>query len=91
VPWLNDRIANRFDAMLEAGALEEARALLPAWNMAAPAFRALGAAELRDHLLGRISLAEARDRAVAASRAYAKRQRTWFRSRMSGWSPVPLP
>ena len=89
--WLNDRIARRFDVMLAEGALEEVRALLPAWREDLPSFRALGAGELRVHLQGRITLAEARDKAVVASRAYAKRQRTWFRSRMGGWHPVPLP
>lgn len=91
VPWLDARIAARFDAMLREGALDEVRANLPHWREGAPAFRALGAAELRDHLrLGR-PLAEARDAAILASRRYAKRQRTWFRGRMQDWEPVPLP
>lgn len=91
VPWLDARIALRFDGMLAAGALDEARALLPRWDARRPSFRALGAEELRGHLLGRLSLAEARDRAVLASRRYAKRQRTWFRNRMPGWTRVALP
>ena len=91
VPWLNSRIAARFDAMLAEGALEEVRALLPRWREGTPAFRALGAEELRAHLEGRATLAEASEQAVVASRAYAKRQRTWFRSRMGEWHPVPLP
>jgi len=91
VPWLNSRIGARFEAMLAGGALEEVRALLPRWREEAPAFRALGAEDLRACLEGRLSPEEARERAVTASRAYAKRQRTWFRSRMSGWQPVHLP
>ncbi|TNC69501.1 tRNA (adenosine(37)-N6)-dimethylallyltransferase MiaA [Rubellimicrobium roseum] len=91
VPWLNARIAARFDAMLAGGALEEVRALLPHWNAAAPSFRALGAGELRAHLVGDLTLEGARERAIIGSRAYAKRQRTWFRSRMGAWNPVPLP
>lgn len=91
VPWLNARIAARFDAMLAGGALDEVRALLPRWNATAPSFRALGAAELRDHLRGDITLEEARERAVIVSRAYAKRQRTWFRSRMGAWLSLFLP
>lgn len=90
VPWLDARIAARFDAMLDQGALVEVGALLPRWRAGAPAFRALGAEELRAHLEGRLLLPEARDRAVLASRLYAKRQRTWFRSRMGCWQPVPL-
>ena len=91
VPWLDARIAARFDAMLPGGALDEVRALLPRWQPGAPAYRALGAEELRSLLLGRLPLPEARDRAVLASRLYAKRQRTWFRSRMGAWRPLPLP
>ncbi|MBP1804245.1 tRNA (adenosine(37)-N6)-dimethylallyltransferase MiaA [Rubellimicrobium aerolatum] len=91
VPWLDARIAARFGAMLEGGTVEEARALLPAWRERAPAFRALGAEEIRAHLLGRLTLEEARARAVLASRLYAKRQRTWFRSRMGAWRAVAVP
>jgi len=40
------------------------------------------------HLNGGISLAEARDRSIIASRQYAKRQRTWFRARMKAWLQV---
>jgi tRNA dimethylallyltransferase len=91
VPWLDARIAARFDRMLEDGALNEVRALLPLWREGTPPFRALGAEELRAHLLGQLPIEEARDRAVLASRRYAKRQRTWFRSRMARWHVVPLP
>ena len=91
VPWLNARIEARFDAMLAEGALEEVRDLLPHWREGTPAFRALGAEELRAHLEGRMTLAEARAGAVAATRVYAKRQRTWFRNRMTGWRGLPLP
>lgn len=91
VQWLDARIAWRFDAMLAQGALDEVRALLPRWRGGRPAFRALGAEELRAHLEGRLTLEEARDRAVLASRIYAKRQRTWFRSRMEGWTAVEIP
>jgi tRNA dimethylallyltransferase len=91
VPWLDARIATRFDAMLEQGAVEEVRALLPRWQARAPAFRALGAEELRAHLLDDLSIGDARARATLASRLYAKRQRTWFRSRMGAWTPIRLP
>lgn len=91
VPWLDARIAARFDAMLESGALDEVRELLPQWREGTPAFRALGAEELRAHVEGRMTLDEARARAILASRLYAKRQRTWFRSRMGGWRAVAIP
>lgn len=79
------RIDRRFDAMMAGGALEEARAELPHWSPSRPSARAIGAAELIAHLRGEISLAEATEAAKLATRQYAKRQRTWFRSRMAGW------
>jgi tRNA dimethylallyltransferase len=82
---LNARIDMRFDAMIAADALEEVRKNLPRWNPALPAMRAIGAAELVAHLQGRIPMAEAVAAAKIATRQYAKRQRTWFRSRMAGW------
>jgi tRNA dimethylallyltransferase len=89
--WLNDRIARRFDRMLEDGALDEARANLPRWDRAGGARKAIGAPELIAHLRGEMTLAEAREAAIIASRQYAKRQRTWFRARMGGWHPIPAP
>ena len=91
VPWLNARIEARFDSMLSQGALDEVSAALPTWKEGSPAYRALGAEHIRAHLLGQIGLEEARDRAIIASRAYAKRQRTWFRSRLANWLPGILP
>lgn len=90
VPALDARIAARFDAMLAAGALEEVRANLTLWRPL-PAFRALGAEPLRRHLLGETTLEAARAEAVQATRLYAKRQRTWFRARMRGWTPLAPP
>jgi tRNA dimethylallyltransferase len=86
--WLAPRIARRFDAMLDAGLLDEARANLAGWSPALPSAKAIGAAELVAHLKGDISLDEARDRILALTRQYAKRQRTWFRARMSAWITV---
>ncbi len=82
---LADRIDRRFLAMLRGGALEEVRAALPAWLPGAPWARALGAPELVAHLRHEIGLDAATVRAQAATRQYAKRQRTWFRSRMRDW------
>ena len=91
VAWLDARIARRFGAMLTAGALAEARAELPLWNPALASARAIGAPELVAHLQGRLTLPEATLAATLASRQYAKRQRTWFRSRMREWREVALP
>lgn len=89
--WLNARIDRRFDAMIAAGALDEARAMQADWDPARLSSRAIGAAELIAHLSGRLSLDAAVAQAKLATRKYAKRQRTWFRSRMSGWHPLKLP
>ena len=86
--WLGARIARRFDAMLGAGALDEARANLPLWDPALPSMKAIGAPELIAHLRGQMTLDQAREAATIATRQYAKRQRTWFRARMQAWHPI---
>ncbi len=88
VDWLNARIDARFEAMMERGALEEARAALEGWDPVHPASRAIGAPELIAHLRGDIPLDAAISAAKQASRAYAKRQRTWFRARMRDWHEI---
>ena len=86
---LNDRITRRFDHMLAMGALDEAREMLPYWDPALLSSKAIGAPELIAHLKGELSLDEAREAAIIASRQYAKRQRTWFRARMKDWQAIP--
>ncbi|MEZ5751665.1 MAG: tRNA (adenosine(37)-N6)-dimethylallyltransferase MiaA [Paracoccaceae bacterium] len=95
--WLNARIAQRFVRMIDGGALDEVRAALPHWpedarSTTAPLWsRAIGAPELADHLLGKMSLPEAIEAATLATRQYAKRQRSWFRNRMAHWQGIALP
>ncbi|MBI4923460.1 MAG: tRNA (adenosine(37)-N6)-dimethylallyltransferase MiaA [Devosia nanyangense] len=86
---LRQRIATRFAAMLEQGAVEEVEGLL-ARNLdpSLPVMKAIGVREIGDWLAGRTSREEMVKRAVIATRQYAKRQRTWFRNRMSDWSWV---
>ncbi len=91
VDWLNDRIGRRFQQMLTDGALEEARSNLPGWDPRRPSSKAIGGPELIAHLRGEMSLDQAVDAATLASRQYAKRQRTWFRSNMKAWQQVSLP
>ncbi|WP_306114126.1 MULTISPECIES: tRNA (adenosine(37)-N6)-dimethylallyltransferase MiaA [unclassified Roseovarius] len=86
--WLNDRIARRFDQMLATGALDEARANLANWDPSALSSKAIGAPELIAHLKGELTLDAAREAATIATRQFAKRQRTWFRARMGGWTPI---
>ncbi|MFY0597269.1 MAG: tRNA (adenosine(37)-N6)-dimethylallyltransferase MiaA [Cognatishimia sp.] len=89
--WLNERIARRFDLMLQQGALEEAEANLADWDPQLASSKAIGAPELIAYLKGDTTLDEARELATIATRQYAKRQRTWFRSRMKNWPKVILP
>jgi tRNA dimethylallyltransferase len=89
--WLNARIDQRFDSMMGDGALDEAAAALPDWDPTLPSARAIGAAELIAYLRAQTDLPAAIEAAKLASRQYAKRQRTWLRSRMRGWHGVLLP
>ncbi len=83
--WLIPRIERRFDQMLEQGALDEARANAPTWHPGLGSAKAIGAADLIAHVRGEISIDQARDAAIVATRQYAKRQRSWFRARMKDW------
>ncbi len=84
---LRQRIEARFDAMMKAGALQEAERVL---ELGAPrdlpGMRPVGAAALFAHLDGRLSESEAVDSAKSETRQYARRQRTWFRNRMRDWT-----
>lgn len=74
------RIERRVDQMLEAGLVEEVRALLATGvPRDATCLQAIGYKELTAYLDGRESLEQAREAIVRGTRRYAKRQRTWFR------------
>lgn len=78
---LHDRIHRRTLKMLEAGWIEETRALLEAGvPRDAPGFRALGYREILLHLDGALAEADLPAAIALASRQYAKRQLTWFRA-----------
>lgn len=81
VETLNTRIAQRFEAMLAAGFVDEVAHLKarPALTADHPSMRAVGYRQLWAHLDGRYGLAEAAERGVIATRQLAKRQRTWLR------------
>jgi len=82
---LFERIERRFEAMMESGALDEARALV-GLDPALPAAKALGLRELWRHLAGGIDRETAIREAQLATRDYVKRQMTWFRGRMTEWN-----
>lgn len=84
---LHRRIATRFAAMVEAGAVDEAaRFVARGLRPEMPAMRAIGVTALADVAAGRISLATGIERGIVETRQYAKRQSTWFRGRMSDWA-----
>lgn len=86
---LRRAIDARFDRMMEAGALAEAERLAGrALNPALPALRALGVPPLLAHLAGALSLADAVARSKAETRAYAKRQDTFARHQLAGFTAV---
>lgn len=77
------RIEQRFDGMIEAGALGEVEAISAlGLDPALPAMKAIGVPELGAALAGEISMAEAIERSKIATRQYAKRQSTWFRNQL---------
>ena len=77
---LYSRIDRRVDAMLNAGLLEEIRALLRSGiPEKCTAMQAIGYKEFTDVLDGRCTVEAAADQVRQSSRRYAKRQLTWFR------------
>jgi tRNA dimethylallyltransferase len=73
--WIADRARRQF----ESGLLDEAAHLLDRFPPDLPAFSAFGYREAFAVLAGRTSLDEAIDTTTIRTRAYARRQRTWFR------------
>lgn len=77
---LEPLLARRIDMMLANGAIEEARAaMLVCSDRTSPGWSGIGCQELYEHLCGEISLDECRSLWLKNTRAYAKRQLTWFR------------
>lgn len=87
---LASRIDMRFDQMVARGALDEARALAAlGLDPAMPAMKAIGVRELLAADRGEIDPAVAVELAKTATRRYAKRQSTWFRTQVdSGWQRI---
>ncbi|CUR76129.1 tRNA dimethylallyltransferase [Achromobacter xylosoxidans] len=79
---LHARIGQRFDAMLANGLLEEVRGLHARADLhpGLPSVRCVGYRQMWAHLDGEISLEEAREQGIAATRQLAKRQITWLRA-----------
>lgn len=83
---LRARIARRFETMFESGAVDEVRSVLAQQlDPSLPAMKAIGVPEISAWMAGEMDRDEAIERAIIATRQYAKRQRTWFRNRMGDW------
>jgi tRNA dimethylallyltransferase len=80
--WLHNRLALRFDHMLEQGLIEEVRQLFQRSDLDVhlPAIRAVGYRQVWEYLNGKLDYTHMRDRAIVATRQLAKRQMTWLRS-----------
>ncbi|MBX3611271.1 MAG: tRNA (adenosine(37)-N6)-dimethylallyltransferase MiaA [Hydrogenophaga sp.] len=85
--WLHERIAQRFDAMLAAGLVDEVRTLRQRGDLhpELPSMRCVGYRQVWAALDAQpqpdaVALAELRDRGIFATRQLAKRQLTWLRS-----------
>jgi tRNA dimethylallyltransferase len=78
---LHDRIARRFRLMLDAGFLEEVRALMARGDLHSelPSMRCVGYRQAWSHLAGDYDQQEMVGKGVAATRQLAKRQLTWLR------------
>ena len=86
--WLLDRITRRFDQMVEQGAIAEVEAMRDRYDPTLPACRAIGVPELMGYVRGEMDLETARRAAHISTRQFAKRQRTWFRSKMADWTQI---
>jgi tRNA dimethylallyltransferase len=80
--WMHQRIADRFDQMLQQGFLREVEALRqrPRLSPDMPSMRTVGYRQAWAHLAGETDFATFYQQAVAATRQLAKRQVTWLRS-----------
>ncbi len=83
------RIDQRFDLMLDAGALEEVEAFMSRdLDPDLPAMKALGVPPLMAFLRAEMSREEAVELSKRDSRRYAKRQLTWFRNQHADWDRI---
>jgi tRNA dimethylallyltransferase len=79
---LHERIAQRFDAMLKAGLVDEVKRLRSRYRLTLgmPSMRAVGYRQVWQYLEGELDERSMREQAIAATRQLAKRQLTWLRS-----------
>lgn len=76
---LYQRINQRVDQMMDAGLLDEVRALSEYYSWSLPSMSGIGYKQLGMYLRGEMSLTEAVELIKRDTRRYAKRQLTWWR------------
>lgn len=79
---LHARVDARVGEMVRAGLIDEVRALAERFGHDAPGLNAHGYAELLPYLRGETTLDEALDAVRRNTRAYTRRQETWFRTQL---------
>jgi tRNA dimethylallyltransferase len=79
---LHERIAKRFEIMLERGLIDEVRELRKNYELTRelPSMRCVGYRQAWQYLDGEYDRNTLRDKAIAATRQLAKRQLTWLRA-----------
>ena len=77
---LQKRIEQRTEEMISMGLVAEVELLCRKYGVDLPLLNTLGYQEIKEYLLGGISLSEAKNLTVLHTRQLAKRQRTWFKA-----------
>lgn len=79
--WIHSRIAQRFQAMLELGLVNEVERLYQRGDLSVnlPSVRTVGYRQVWEYLTGRVAYNQIAEQAIAATRQLAKRQLTWLR------------
>ncbi|MDF1762693.1 MAG: tRNA (adenosine(37)-N6)-dimethylallyltransferase MiaA, partial [Oleibacter sp.] len=79
---LHQRIAVRFQQMIDQGLVDEVRALYERGDLSImlPSMRCVGYRQVWEYLIGKYSYEEMVERGIIATRQLAKRQITWLRS-----------
>ncbi len=82
---LHERIAQRFEKMLDNGLVEEVRNLRQKYRLtpSAPSLKLVGYRQVSEALDGAIAFSELKERGIFATRQLAKRQLTWMKNRLS--------
>ncbi|MEB3179950.1 MAG: tRNA (adenosine(37)-N6)-dimethylallyltransferase MiaA [Nostocaceae cyanobacterium] len=77
---LTQRIAKRTKQMVADGLVDEVEYLCEKYGADLPLLNTLGYQEIKQYLVGDISLDAAQELTVLHTRQFAKRQRTWFKA-----------